>query len=246
MFSLSDKTSKRNNRLEYYAALPCPRLVPPHTSLEQSSRIYRVQALVALLVALGGETQSIASDSIYLSYSQDGVPFFSNSANDNNAAIFLRDSVTPKSGERQGFSSARNRSKEQLIPIIHQAALAHSMDPALVAALIDVESGFQVTAISHKGAKGLMQLIPQTAAQYGLSEPYDPIRNIDAGTRHLKDLLVIHNGNVTLAIAAYNAGQGSVSRYKRRIPPYGETLLYVPRVLAKLREYQAVFAERDQ
>lgn len=81
-----------------------------------------------------------------------------------------------------------------------------------------------------------MQLMPATAARYGLSGPdtwRDPERNIDAGARHLKDLLVQHQGNLALALAAYNAGPGAVARHRGRIPPYRETMLYVPAVLAR-------------
>jgi soluble lytic murein transglycosylase-like protein len=78
-----------------------------------------------------------------------------------------------------------------------------------------------------------MQLMPATAARYGVTDPGDPAQNIDAGVRHLKDLLnVQHQGNVALALAAYNAGQGAVARHGGRIPPYRETMLYVPAVLA--------------
>lgn len=186
----------------------------------------------------------MATEKVYLTPSADGVPCFSNYPIGNNPTVFLHDQVTPKAIASRKFPDTHRRKRDQLIPIIRQTAEAHSIDPALLTALVDVESGFEPTAISSKGAMGLMQLIPKTASQYGLAEPYDPARNLDAGTRYLKDLLALHDGNVALAIAAYNAGQGSVSRYKRRIPPYDETLLYVPRVLSKFREYQAIFVER--
>lgn len=192
------------------------------------------------------ESPALANEIVYLAYSQDGVPHFSNYPIGDNPIAFLREPPVPLAIARRGVSDTRKQKRDQLIPLIRQTAEIHSMDPALLTALIDVESGFEPTAVSPKGAIGLMQLIPKTASQYGLSEPYDPIRNLDAGTRYLKDLLALHNGNVALAIAAYNAGQGSVSRHKRRIPPYDETLLYVPRVLSKFREYQAIFVERYQ
>jgi len=188
----------------------------------------------------------MASETVYLMPSVDGVPGFSNYPIGDNPSIFLRDPVIPKTMARMDVSKARQQKKELLIPLIRQTAEGHALDPALLAALVDVESSFNPAAVSPNGAMGLMQLIPKTALLYGLADPYDPARNLDAGTRYLKDLLALHDGNVALAIAAYNAGQGSVSRYKRRIPPYDETLLYVPRVLSKFKEYQAIFVERYQ
>lgn len=106
----------------------------------------------------------------------------------------------------------------------------------MVEAVVAVESSLNPAAVSPKGAQGAMQLMPATAARYGLNGPgawRDPERNIDAGVRHLKDLLSQHGGNVALALAAYNAGAGAVARHQGRIPPYRETMLYVPAVLAK-------------
>jgi soluble lytic murein transglycosylase-like protein len=104
-----------------------------------------------------------------------------------------------------------------------------------VLSLIDVESRFDPQAISPKGARGLMQLLPATAARYGmhaLTELHDPQRNIDLGVRHLKDLLQSNQDNWALALAAYNAGNGAVQR-GQRIPAYRETMLYVPAVLVR-------------
>lgn len=207
--------------------------------------MYPIKIVITLLIIFGAASLSVASDKIYIGYSPEGTPQFSNTQNDAHAVLFLQDGASLHKIESK-VATRRSSQREYLIPIIRQTAHDHSMDPALLAALIDVESSFESTAISPKGAMGLMQLIPKTASQYGLKDPFDPNQNLDAGTRYLKDLLMLHNGNVPLAIAAYNAGQGSVSRYKRRIPPYHETLLYVPRVLAKLREYQTIFSERNQ
>jgi soluble lytic murein transglycosylase-like protein len=125
---------------------------------------------------------------------------------------------------------------ERLRPIIDRVARRHGISPALVEAVITVESNLDPAAVSPKGALGAMQLMPATAARYGLNgtEAWrDPERNIDAGVRHLKDLLSQHRGNVPLALAAYNAGAGAVARHRGRIPPYRETMLYVATVLAK-------------
>jgi soluble lytic murein transglycosylase-like protein len=111
----------------------------------------------------------------------------------------------------------------------------YNVDPELVKALISVESGFNTHAISPKGARGLMQLMPATAKRYGMKseqELHIPSKNIDMGVQHLKDLLKLHDGQVALAIASYNAGQGAVSKHGQRIPAYRETMLYVPAVLS--------------
>jgi Transglycosylase SLT domain len=113
-------------------------------------------------------------------------------------------------------------------PIIVQAAARHGVDPTLVRAVIQVESNFEARARSVKGAKGLMQLMPDTARRYGLANPYDPAANIEAGIRHLKFLL--GRFSLTLALAAYNAGEAAVERFGG-VPPYAETRSYVDRIL---------------
>lgn len=119
--------------------------------------------------------------------------------------------------------------------VIATTSNKYGVDPELVEALIAVESNFNTNAISPKGARGLMQLMPATAKRYGMKSEQDlhiPSKNIDMGVRHLKDLLNLHNGQVSLAIASYNAGLAAVSKYGQRIPQYRETMIYVPAVLA--------------
>ena len=118
--------------------------------------------------------------------------------------------------------------------IITTVAQTHGVDPLLVRALIQVESGDRPTAKSHKGAMGLMQLMPSTARLYKVRNPYDPKANIAAGVKHLKSLLDRMEGAVDLALAAYNAGEGAVKKFNG-IPPYQETRDYVSRILSLAR-----------
>ena len=123
----------------------------------------------------------------------------------------------------------------RLVPLINDAARAYGLDPKLVHAVIRAESGYNTNAVSSKGAVGLMQLIPATAQRYGVQDSYDPGQNIQGGTRYLRDLLKMFNGNMELAIAGYNAGENAVIRAGHRIPPYPETMAYVPKVLSFYR-----------
>jgi len=120
---------------------------------------------------------------------------------------------------------------------IEAAARANGVDAALVRALIHAESAFNPRALSHKGAQGLMQLMPATAAQYGVTDSFDAAQNIDAGVRHLAMLLKRFNGDIRLVSAAYNAGEGAVKKY-RGVPPYAETRVYVERVGTLLQRYR--------
>jgi len=119
---------------------------------------------------------------------------------------------------------------EQLVPLIERHSLAQNLDPRLVRALIQAESGYNRRALSNKGAMGLMQLMPTTASLLRVSDPWDIEENVRGGTTYLRQLLDRFNGRLEWAVAAYNAGPGAVERH-RWIPPFRETREYVRRVL---------------
>jgi soluble lytic murein transglycosylase-like protein len=121
-----------------------------------------------------------------------------------------------------------------LEPMIARHSGDQNLDPRLVRALIQAESGYNVKAVSNKGAIGLMQLMPDTASELNIRNPYDPDQNIRGGTMYLRQMIDHFAGKVELAIAAYNAGPGAVEKH-RGIPPFAETRDYVRRVLALWR-----------
>lgn len=122
--------------------------------------------------------------------------------------------------------------RQKFTDLINEAANRHQVDVKLVHAVIQAESAYDATAISSAGAVGLMQLMPDTARRYGVSDRNNPVQNIDGGTHYLKDLLRMFDSNLNLAVAAYNAGENAVIRHNNSIPPYPETQNYVKTVLA--------------
>ena len=123
--------------------------------------------------------------------------------------------------------------------LIRYYGTQHGVDPYLIFCLMSQESRFAPSATSYKGAQGLMQLMPGTAARYGVTNPYDIAQSIMGGTRYLKDLLKMFNGRIDLALAGYNAGEGAVMKYGNSIPPYSETRNYVRLILQRYGKKQA-------
>ena len=142
-----------------------------------------------------------------------------------NQAIYLPGEISFTGQDRPAMYLDRDGAEK----MVREAAERHKVDPALVRAVIETESNWNPTAKSRKGAVGLMQLIPSTAQRFGVNDAFNPRQNVDAGVRYLKTLLERYNGNLDLALAAYNAGEGAVDR-AGGVPAYRETRNYVQRV----------------
>ncbi|WP_367359128.1 transglycosylase SLT domain-containing protein [Syntrophus buswellii] len=140
--------------------------------------------------------------------------------------------------EQRIIFSVSSRDITRYDDLIQKASAKYNIDSALIKAVIKAESNFNHRAVSPVGAKGLMQLMPSTAADLQVQDAFHPENNIDGGVRYLRYLLRLFKGNLSLALAAYNAGEGAVARYNNTIPPYRETQNYVQRVLHYLNQYR--------
>lgn len=129
-------------------------------------------------------------------------------------------------------------------PYIEASARKHNVPVELICGVILQESGAQHKAVSHCGAKGLMQLMPGTARRFGVNNSFDPQQNIDGGTRYLAWLLNRFNGDISLSLAAYNSGERNVEKYGNKIPPFKETQNYVPAVLGYTQSMIDIFVAR--
>lgn len=152
-----------------------------------------------------------------------------------------RPSAGPAAGPRRSQRQVAPAARQQLASLVTAAAATHGLPEELLTAVIEVESNFNPGAISPKGAIGLMQLMPQTARHLAVADASDPAANIDGGARYLKELLARFGNNLHLALAAYNAGPGTVQR-TGTIPPYAETQRYVPRVVTRYHKLQSGLA----
>src|SRR5271170_5437098 len=183
-----------------------------------------------LIAALLWATSVTARPQIYTYVDADGQRHFTDVPDNNRYRLLvLSPHDRTESGDR--YDSMLLAKAGRYDSIIENAAMSASVEPNLLRAVIVVESGFNSRAVSKRGAVGLMQLMPATANRFGVSNPYDPRQNVHAGARYLKFLIDRFGKNISLALAAYNAGEDAVERNGGQIPPFTETMAYVPRVL---------------
>lgn len=179
-------------------------------------------------------TPSLAAD-VYVSFDAQGIAHFAPTALDDSYRLLFRDLSAGGRGARRAAEPTAEVRKA-----LEQAAQRHGLDYALLHAVAQAESGFDTLAVSPKGAVGLMQLMPATGSQYGVPGTDEALQanlrkldlNVDAGSRYLRALLDRYDGNLELALAAYNAGEGAVQRAGNRVPNYEETRNYVSRIMA--------------
>jgi soluble lytic murein transglycosylase-like protein len=201
--------------------------------------LFALMSVVLLPASLlcGGPAQA----DIYRSVDRNGTPVFTNVLPaEGRWKLYLREKSTTVRAE-PAYDARRLAvdSRSLYAGQIQAAATANNIDAALIRAVISAESGYNPSAVSRKGAIGLMQLMPQTASRYNVANARDPAQNIHGGARYLRDLLTLFNNDVRLAVAAYNAGEQAVVKYGNRIPPYRETIAYVPKVMNFYESYRS-------
>ena len=185
----------------------------------------------AILILAAAAAPGFARADVYSFTDDKGVAHFSNVPSDSRYRLLIETPTEAVAGASKEHPIDWLARSAQYDSLIMGAAKVATIQAALVRAVIVVESGFNPRAVSKKGAIGLMQLQPATARRYGVKNIYDPAENVRAGARYLSDLLVRFDRNLELALAAYNAGEEAVERYGRHVPPFRETLAYVPSVM---------------
>jgi hypothetical protein len=191
-------------------------------------------ALFTFLISVAG----VSAADIYKYEDSDGVVHFTDTPTDRRFKIFMRD-IQKDKRLRTNFGFNRiSRNPAEFDHIINSCSTEFGVDKSLVKAVIHAESGYNPNAVSSKGAAGLMQLMPGTAQDLKVADSFNPSDNIRGGVRYLRFLLDTFKGDVSLALAAYNAGLGKVAKHGG-IPPYQETRNYVSKVLDYQRNYAA-------
>ena len=196
------------------------------------------RTVAIVLVCLASAATPALAD-IYGFTDSSGVSHYSNVPVDARYVLLIKEPAEDAAAAGGIGAPAVARRAAVYAPLIAQAAQQTDVHPALLRAVIAVESAFNPRAVSRAGAQGLMQLHPKTAKRYGVKHPFDPAENVNGGARYLSDLLKRYRNNLELALAAYNAGEETVDRYGQQIPPYRETREYVPAVLKLYRELLA-------
>ena len=196
--------------------------------------------LIVLLVS--AVSAGIAQADIYRYVDAEGVVQFTNVPPDSRYKVYLKEKRKKPDPVAQTLASELryydDEARSRYARHIYEAARLTKLEPALIHAVISAESGYNPLARSRKGAAGLMQLMPDTAKRYGVLNRLDPAQSIHGGARYLRDLVRMFNNDLQLALAAYNAGESAVVRYGNRIPPYSETMTYVPRVMSYYKKYR--------
>jgi hypothetical protein len=188
--------------------------------------------LLILIIVIGIALPHYSSADIYKYVDEDGVLHLTNVPTEINAQYVLVLREKPVH-----FMIGTDITKYD--HLINRAAEKYKVDPSLIKAVIKAESNFNHQAVSRVGARGLMQLMPATATYLQVADSFHPENNIEGGVRYLRYLLNLYRENLPLALSAYNAGEGAVSRYNNQIPPYRETQAYVKRVLSYFNRYLA-------
>jgi soluble lytic murein transglycosylase-like protein len=189
-------------------------------------------------VALTCVLPQSARAEIYSFTDENGVVHFSNVPTDQRYVPLTSSAPSGRKAIATTGRQAEPNLNSQYGRIIEEIARTYGLESALIHAVVSVESAYRVTAVSKKGAGGLMQLMPETAQRYGVTDRFDPVQNLHGGARYLTDLLKMFNGDIRLTLAAYNAGENNVIKYGNQIPPFQETRSYVPKVMELYRKYQ--------
>lgn len=176
---------------------------------------------------------------IYFYTAEDGTVSLSNVPTDGRYTVLIAATTPVVTNAASTTSRKGMAAKAGYDQVVNEVSRTYGVESALLHAVISVESHYDPKAMSPKGAAGLMQLMPQTAKRYGVADAFDPRQNLNGGAQYLRDLLRLFNNNTSLALAAYNAGEHAVMKHGNRIPPYRETLAYVPKVLDFYQRYQA-------
>jgi soluble lytic murein transglycosylase-like protein len=180
---------------------------------------------------------SPSSAGIYRYVDENGVIHFTNCPRDPKFKLYIRESKEDVGDDNNSSSVSYIKDSNQYDSLISEFSRKYQVDFAVIKAIIRAESGFNPLATSRKGAKGLMQLMPETAQRVNVSNVFNPRENIEGGVRHFKYLLSLFNNDLRLSLAAYNAGENIVGEL-RSIPPYRETVDYVKRVLSFYQSYR--------
>lgn len=181
-------------------------------------------------------TPRYVSADIYRYVDEDGIIHFTDAPTDKRFKIFMRDLKKDKE-LRTKIRYASSVNPAEYEQLIRNCSEKYGVNQSLVKAVIQAESGYNPNAVSSKGASGLMQLMPETAKSLNVADRFNPKDNVDGGVKYLRFLLDTFRGDVSLAVAAYNAGLNKVAKYGG-IPPYNETRTYVNRVLSYMKSYQ--------